>query len=94
MKILGIGVDIIENKRIKEASLILNDKTFNANEVALLLYGITLNTYRFNKYFSNKKKIRENFPHNPKSSVTYPVPDNIEITLKEDILILSNKPLS
>ncbi len=52
---------ILNNKKIKEASLILNDKTFNANEVALLLYGITLNTYRFNKYFSDKKKIRENF---------------------------------
>ena len=37
----------------------------------------------------NKKNINENFPHNPKSSVTYPVPDKIEITLKEDILILS-----
>ena len=52
---------ILNNKKIKEASLILNDKTFNANEVALLLYGISLNTYRFNKYFSDKKKIRENF---------------------------------
>ena len=31
----------------------------------------------------NKKKTKENFPHNPKSSVTYPVPDNMEITLKE-----------
>ena len=31
---------ILNNKKIKEASLILNDKTFNANEVALLLYGI------------------------------------------------------
>ena len=52
---------ILNNKKIKEASLILNDKTFNAYEVALLLYGISLNTYRFNKYFSDKKKIRENF---------------------------------
>ena len=43
---------------------------------------------------NNKKKTKENFPHNPKSSVTYPVPDNIEITLKEEILILSNKLLS
>ena len=51
----------LNNKKIKEASLILNDKTFNAYEVALLLYGISLNTYRFNKYFSDKKKIRENF---------------------------------
>ena len=42
----------------------------------------------------NKKKISENFPHNPKSSVTYPVPDKIEITLKEDILIWSKILLS
>ena len=46
----------LNNNKIKEASLILDDKNFNANEVALLLYGITLNTYRFNKYFSDKKK--------------------------------------
>ena len=52
---------ILNKKKIKEASLIIDDKNFNANEVALLLYGITLNTYRFNKYFSDKKKIRENF---------------------------------
>ncbi len=51
----------LNNKKIKEASLILSDKSFNAYEVALLLYGISLNTYRFNKYFSDKKKIRENF---------------------------------
>ena len=51
----------LNNKKIKEASLILNDKTFNASQVALLLYGISLNTYRFNKYFSDKKKIRENY---------------------------------
>ena len=50
---------ILNNKKIKEASLILNDKTFNAYEVALLLYGISLNTYRFNKYFSDKKNKRE-----------------------------------
>ena len=42
----------------------------------------------------NKKKIKENFPHKPKSSVTYPVPDKIEITLNDEILILSNKLLS
>ena len=52
---------ILNNKKIKEASLILNYKTFSAYEAALLLYGITLNTYRFNKYFSDNKKIRENF---------------------------------
>ena len=42
----------------------------------------------------SKKKIKENLPHNPKSSVTYPVPDKIDITLNEAILILSNKLLS
>ena len=51
----------LNNKKIKEASLVLNDKAFNAYEVAQLLYGIALNTYRFNKYFSDKKKIRENY---------------------------------
>ena len=51
---------ILNDKKIKEASLVINYKTFNASEVALLLYGIFLNTYRFNKYFSDKKKIRAN----------------------------------
>ena len=37
----------------------------------------------------NKKNIKENFPQSPKSSVTYPVPDKIEITLKDEILIFS-----
>ena len=41
-----------------------------------------------------EKKIKENLPHNPKSSVTYPVPDKIEITLKDEIRTLSNKLLS
>ena len=38
-----------------------------------------------------RKKIRGNLPHNPKSSVTYPVPDKIDRTLKEEILKLSKK---
>ena len=42
----------------------------------------------------NKKNMSEKLPQSPKSSVTYPVPDKIEITLKEDILILSNIELS
>ena len=41
-----------------------------------------------------KKNINENFPHKPKSSVTYPVPDKIETTLKEEILNLSKIELS
>ncbi len=42
----------------------------------------------------NKKNIKENFPQRLKSSVTYPVPDKIETTLKEDILNLSSIELS
>ena len=42
----------------------------------------------------SKKNINENLPHKPKSSVTYPVPDKIETTLKEEILILSRILLS
>ena len=38
-----------------------------------------------------RKKINGNFPHNPKSSVTYPVPDKIDSTLNDEILKLSKK---
>ena len=51
---------ILNDKKITEASLVINNKTFSASEVALLLYGLFLNTYRFNKYFTDKKKIRVN----------------------------------
>ena len=37
------------------------------------------------------KNINGNSPHNPKSSVTYPVPERIEKTLKDEILKLSKK---
>ena len=53
-----------------------------------------LKKYNINLNIKNKKKIKENFPHRPKSSVTYPVPDKMEMTLKEEILIFSNKLLS
>jgi hypothetical protein len=36
-----------------------------------------------------RKKINGNLPHKLKSFVTYPVPDKIETTLKEAILIFS-----
>ena len=39
---------------------------------------------------SIKKNIKEKLPHLSNSCVTYPVPESIEITLKEEILILSN----
>ena len=40
------------------------------------------------------KNIKGNFPHNPKSEVTYPVPDKIETTLKVDILKFSERVYS
>ena len=38
-----------------------------------------------------RKNINGNFPHELKSAVTYPVPDNIETTLNVVILKLSKK---
>ena len=40
-----------------------------------------------------RKKIKGNLPHKLKSLVTYPVPDKIETTLKDAILIFSTKRL-
>ena len=41
-----------------------------------------------------RKKIKGNLPHKLKSSVTYPVPDKIETTLKVAILNLSIRNIS
>ena len=59
---LGSNITSILNiNKIKEINLVFEEKSFNAVQVAMILYGISLNTYRFNKYFSDKKKIRANF---------------------------------
>ena len=59
---LGSNItSILNTNKIKEISLVLEEKNFNAIQIAMILYGISLNTYRFNKYFSDKKKIRANF---------------------------------
>ncbi|MAI02376.1 MAG: leucyl aminopeptidase [Rickettsiales bacterium] len=48
-------------KRIKEVDLICEFIGSDGKEEAMLLYGLCLNTYRFNKYFSDKKKMRLNY---------------------------------
>ncbi|MAJ23970.1 MAG: leucyl aminopeptidase [Rickettsiales bacterium] len=52
---------ITNNKKIKEVSLIIDHKLFKPSEVAIMLFGLSLNTYRFNKYFSDKNKTRVNY---------------------------------
>jgi leucyl aminopeptidase len=58
---LGSYITSILNKnKIKEVNLAL-DNNFKSDQIAILLYGLSLNTYRFNKYFSDKTKIRPNY---------------------------------
>ena len=57
----GSITSIINKKKIKEFNLILSSENFTVEEVALLLYGLSLNTYRFNKYFSQKSNMRNNY---------------------------------
>mgnify|MGYP001194896516 CR=1 FL=1 len=52
---------ILNNKKIRDANLIVNKDLFKSGMEENLLYGITLNTYRFNKYFSETKKYRHNY---------------------------------
>ena len=65
--VVGLGklgssiTSIINNKKIKEISLVLESKIFKPKDVALLLFGVSLNTYRFNKYFSSNDKKRLNY---------------------------------
>ena len=51
----------LNQKKIRNINIICNSNDFNGEEEAMLLYGICLNTYRFNKYFSKKKKMRINY---------------------------------
>ena len=63
-KISKIGSFItstLNNKKISQASIIINKEIFKDGTAAHLLYGISLNSYRFNKYFSEKKRYRNNY---------------------------------
>ena len=60
-KLGSLITTVLNNKKIKEANLLLNATFLKPEQVAIILYGISLNTYRFNKYFSDRKKIRPNY---------------------------------
>ena len=51
----------LNQKKIKNINILCNSNDLNGEEEAMLLYGVCLNTYRFNKYFSKKKKMRVNY---------------------------------
>ncbi len=51
----------LNKKKIKEVSLYIEEIEFKGEEEAIILYGMYLNSYRFNKYFSYKKKMRVNY---------------------------------
>ena len=51
----------LNQKKIKNINIICNSSDLNGEQEAMLLYGICLNTYRFNKYFSKKSKMRVNY---------------------------------
>ncbi len=51
---------VLNTKKIKEIKLIVSALEKIKIDEANILYGMVLNTYRFNKYFTEKKKKREN----------------------------------
>ena len=60
-KIGSFITSTLNNKKISQASIIINKDIFKDDSAAHLLYGIALNSYRFNKYFSEKKRYRNNY---------------------------------
>ena len=60
-KIGSFITSTLNNKKISQASIIINKDIFKDGAAAHLLYGISLNSYRFNKYFSEKKRYRNNY---------------------------------
>ncbi len=51
----------LNNKKLEKVTIVCNFSEGFMGEEASLLYGAALNTYRFNKYFSDKKKMKINF---------------------------------
>jgi leucyl aminopeptidase len=51
----------LNQRKIKNINIICNSNDLSAEEEAILLYGMCLNSYRFNKYFSKKNKMRINY---------------------------------
>ncbi len=63
-KISKVGsfiTSVLNSRKITTASLVINNNLFKNGLESNLLYGIILNTYRFNKYFSEKKRQRNNY---------------------------------
>jgi leucyl aminopeptidase len=60
-KIGSFITSTLNNKKISQASIVINKDIFKDGTAAHLLYGISLNSYRFNKYFSEKKRYRNNY---------------------------------
>jgi leucyl aminopeptidase len=59
---LGSFITAELNKRkIKEASLVINTNHIREGMEAHIIFGANLNTYRFNKYFSDKNNMRHNY---------------------------------
>ena len=50
----------LNKRKIGEATLIINSNIKEGEEVHIL-FGVTLTTYRFNKYFSDKNNMRHNY---------------------------------
>ena len=60
-EVIGSQITHELNKRkIKKGIIIIQDKLFNDGHESHILYGAQLNSYRFNKYFSEKKYERAN----------------------------------
>ena len=51
---------ILNNKKIKDIKLVSADFSKNSSKEVNILYGMALNTYRFNKYFTDNRKKRNN----------------------------------
>ena len=59
---LGSSVtSVLNSKKIKEVKLVVPNLSKNQIGEVNILYGMALNTYRFNKYFTDKDKKRMNF---------------------------------
>ena len=64
---LGSFITAELNKRkIKEATLNINTSIIKEGMESHIIFGANLNTYRFNKYFSDKKNMRHNHLQNLK----------------------------
>ena len=51
----------LNKRKIKEINIYMENNDSLGEDEIMLLYGMYLNSYRFNKYFSHKKKMRINY---------------------------------